>query len=131
MIQSNEHKLKRFATPFNRPQYTVIVYLFYSSCGDAAPLTPNKSEQRFQGSHPLNLKCGFMLNVHIRSFSPLRQSCVLLDCSLIQLNFDLTEFSIWQSFLVCFSLLPLWVLSALFSLMSLWKRNIELAICCF
>lgn len=46
----------------------------------------------------------------------------------IQLNFDLTEFSKWQSFLVCLCLFPLWVLSALFSLMSLWKRNIELAV---
>lgn len=28
MIQSNEHKLIRFATSFNRPQTTIIVYLF-------------------------------------------------------------------------------------------------------
>lgn len=55
-IQSNEHKLIRFTTSFNRPQYTMIVYLFSSSCGDAALLTPNKPEQTVQVSHLLHLK---------------------------------------------------------------------------
>lgn len=52
-----------------------------------------------QVSKLLHLKHGFILRVHVWSVLPLRQSYILLDCPLIQLNFDLTAFSILQSLL--------------------------------